>query len=102
MVVLPAVKIGRLKMYACAAIAKANVLMANNNPRTRNAPMPTITATRLAKAAPSSNAHGNEMLGIPPSRNRVSCQPMLNCRPRMRAAAVSAPSPAKAIWPSES
>ena len=33
---------------------------------------------------------------------RVSLQPMFADRPRINAAAVSAPRPAKAIWPSES
>ncbi len=64
--------------------------------------MPTTTATRLANDAPTSSAHGNEMLGKPPSRNRVSCHPMLNERPRIIAAAVSAPRPANAICPSDS
>ena len=32
-VVLPAVKIGRLKMYACAAMANARVLIASRSPR---------------------------------------------------------------------
>ena len=62
----PAVKNGRSKRYTCAAIANASVLIASSRPRTRSAPMPTITATRLAKLAPSSSAHGNEMPGDRP------------------------------------
>ncbi len=101
-VVLPAVKNVRLKRYACAAIAKARVLIASRRPRTRNAPTPTTTATRLAKEAPSNKAQPNEIPPIPPSRMRVECQPMLNWSPRISAAAVSAPMPANAICPSDS
>ena len=73
----PAVKNGRWNRYTCAAIANASVLIASSSPRTRSAPMPTTTATRLAKLAPSSIAHGNEMPPIDPSMMRQSCQPML-------------------------
>ena len=83
-------------------MANASVLIASNSPRTRNAPTPTTTATRLAKHAPNSIAQRNGIPPIPPSRKRVPFQPMLNSSPRMSAAAVSAPSPANAICPSES
>ena len=98
----PPVKNGRSNRYACAAIANASVLTARSSPRTRSAPMPTSTAIRQANAAPISIDHGNPIAGRLPRRMRVLCQPMSTESPRDTAAAVSAPSPANAICPSDS
>ena len=98
MVVLPAVKNVRLKRYACAAIANASVLIASSSPRTRNAPDSHHDRDEARERTRRAGAPtGTRSLRCPPSRNRVPCQPMLNCSPRISAAAVSAPRPANAI-----
>ena len=68
---LPAVKNGRSKRYACAAIANASVLIASSRPADAQRADADDDRDQAREAAPSSIAHGNEMPASPPSRMRV-------------------------------
>ena len=92
------------KMYACAAMANASVLTASSSPRTRSAPKPDRDrdGARDDRAEQQRPAERDARERAADEQRRAPADVEREVRPRTNAAALSAPMPANAIWPSDS